>query len=158
MSESAKAPLATRLALRFRAAILILGMAAGCLLIMRLLGLGVPDKVVVVGTAAVGAPAVILFCCATFDGRFHNALSVVNAERRKQARQTGLLARTTGLGLPCGDPALAVLGLALVALLVIANYQRDGFATALGFASVFLVGIANMASYTDGYPTDRLVG
>jgi hypothetical protein len=149
MSDAAKGPLAARVASRWRAPILALGAAAGGLLAARLFGLGVADGATIAGAATVALPALALFACAVFDRRFHNALSVVNAERRDKRR--GKRGRVVG------DPALHMTSLALLAGVLFAAFRQDAPATALGFAAFNLVLLGNIATMTRDRPTDRFV-
>lgn len=149
MSGAVTQPLAARAVERVRAPILALGIAAGGLLLARLSGLGVTDMATIAGAVLVGVPALALFVCAVFDRRFHNALSVVNAERRERADD--------GRRRRVGDSALHVASLALLPVFLFAVFRQDGPATALGLAAFNLVLLANLAALTRGRPTDRFV-
>jgi hypothetical protein len=149
VSDTAKDLLAARVASRWRVPILALGVVAGGLLAARLFGLGVADGAMIVGAVMVGLPALALFACAVFDPRFHNALSIVNTERRDKRRGK----RGQGIG----DPALHVTSLALLAGVLFAAFRQDAPATALGFAAFNLVLLGNIAILTRDRPTDRFV-
>ena len=148
MSDAAD-PLAARMVSRLRVPILALGLAGGGLLIARLFRLGATEAMTIAGAVAVGLPALALFACAVFDRRFHNALSVVNAERRGEAHRK----RRQNVG----DPVLKVASLALLPGFLLAAFQQDAPATALGFAAFNLVLLGNVAASTRGRPTDRFV-
>ena len=150
-------PLATRIVSRLRLPILAAGLVASGLLAARLLGLGVPNGVTGIAAGATGVPALVLFFCALLDRRFHNALSVVNAEQSARARARGGLAGLAGLGRPTGDSAFQGLGAVLTVLVLIAGFQQDGPAGALAFSASCLVVLGAIANLTRGRPTDRFV-
>jgi len=158
VSEIQKVPLATRLVLRLRVPILLLGGAVVFLLAARLLRLGVGDETVTAAAMVVAVPASALFLCAAFDARFQNAVSALNAERRAAAEKLGRTAKLFGWGLPTGDPLFLVVNLSLVAGVVAAKFDQDFPAVCLGFAAFFVVGIGSIALMVRGYPTDRYAG
>jgi hypothetical protein len=150
-------PFISRLADRLRWPIALTGVASALIAVADLLT-GIADRVTVYAACAVGLCAVIVFVCAVFDMRFQRAVSVLNAERRAEARRRGWLSRLTGVGLPMGDPLLlSVSSLLLIVTLVAGNLVHHGPAAMLGFAGFSLVGMAQAALMTRGYPKDRFV-
>ncbi|WP_056762871.1 hypothetical protein [Caulobacter sp. Root1472] len=150
--------LATRLARRCRLPIVALALVSAALVAGNLLSL-VLDGVVTYLAVGVGCAAAILFCCATFDGRFQNAVSALNAERRVQAKTLGALARSTGWGLPVGDRLLLAVNIMLIAeLTVSASFVHRLPAAALSFAASFLVCMTSIALAVRGYSSERFEG
>lgn len=143
------APLAARVVERMRTLILTVGIGGGGLAAARLLGLGVTDPATIAGAVAVGVPTLALFLCAVFDPRFHNALSVVNADRRERARAK----REQRVG----SRMLHTATIVLLPCVLFAGLRHDGPAAALAFAAFNLVLLGNIADLTRGQPTDRFV-
>ena len=149
--------LASRLAQKFRTPVIAVTIGA-VVLVGGNLALLVPDSVALWLTAIVGAPAILLFLCATLDRRFQNALSVMNAQRRAKARVLGLPARLAGIGLPVGDRLLAVLSGCVIFEGVLSGFLDHRSAAALSVAAIALVILTNMSLMIRGVPTDRFVG
>ena len=151
-------PLASRLAKRFRLLIAMTGVAAAVVIETSLLTSSVPDRFSTGAAVAVAIPAAMMFFCAVFDIRLQRAVSALNAERRREVRRRGWIARLTGLGLPVGDRLLfAVSVTLLIATLVSTDVFERPSDAALGFAAFCLVGTAQTALLASGYPTERSV-
>lgn len=130
-------PFASRLAARVRLPVVAVGVASLVLALANLRNV-IDDQLIVVSGIIVGAAAAAMFLSAVVDTRFQRAVSAVNAERRRQAKQIGRMSRLTGWGLPLGDRVLVTISLPLLALtLLAANYFHRLPATALLFAAFF---------------------
>jgi hypothetical protein len=100
-----------------------------------------------------------MFFCAVFDARLQKAVSALNAERRAQARASGMRARLLGWGLPVGDRLLFIVSLPPLVVGLISAYVFNQLpATALCFAAFFLSAMTNIALMARSYPTDRFMG
>jgi hypothetical protein len=149
--------LATRLAARLRLPFVAVGGLSAVVAIANLFSLA-PDSVTIALAFLVAAAGGSLFFCEVFDGRFHNALSALNAEFRQKARAVGWSARLFGLGLPIGDKLPFVVGLLpLATALVAAEGLHKLPPTVLAFAGFWLICITQIALMVRGYPDDRFV-
>ena len=114
-----------------------------------------PDNAAAVAAVLIAVPGIGLFLCATLDRLFHNALSVLNAERRQKAREVGWKARLFRWGLPSGDGLLFAVALILIVTVLVVGHKPQ--AAALAFAGFWLVTVGQIALMVRGYPDDRFV-
>ncbi len=140
-----------RLAVRCRIPVAVAGVVSAVLGIANLLSPIVSDALAQSVALAVGVAAAVMFLSATFDPRFHRAISAINAERRAQARALGWQARLLGWGLPTGDPLLVAVCLLLAAeILVSVSFAHHFPSAILGLAAFFLAGMTSIALSVGG--------
>lgn len=153
-----RAPLASRLADRFRTPAVFAGWLAAALVPADLIG-AAPGEVTASAAVAVGAAAVVLFVVAVCDPRFQKAVSALNVERRRLARAMGWRARLIGWGLPNGDGSLIVLRLVLFAELLAACAMAGHVAaTSLAVAAFALTTLLTMALLAARLPSTEFKG
>jgi hypothetical protein len=130
----ARDPFVSRLAERFRFAIMLIGAASAALVAGNLLTPLIGDRFVQYAASGVGILAAAMFACAVFDPRLMRAISALNAERRAETQRPWWRRFLPGLDLPV-DRLLFAVGLALIVVTFLAAnvFYREA-ASALGFA------------------------
>ena len=145
----------TRLAIRFRLPIALVGTAAILLASANLFFQTVDDQLVRYAAIAIGCVTAAFFLSSVFDPRFQRAIAALNSQRRAEAGRVGGPARL-GVGLPSGDTLLTSVSVPLLVLaLLAANYYHRFPAAALLFGAFALCVLAQIGLMVRGLPTNR---
>ena len=154
----AKELFATRLASRMQVPNEFVGAVGGVMALANLCSTLVSDSVAFVAAIVVAAIAAPLFFCASFDPRFNNALSALNAGRHPQTSPGVTRPRFIGWGPRLRDRVLFCEGLALIAVFTLAgSIHPHPSAAVLSFAAFFLLGMTHIALAVRGYPDDQFL-
>ena len=147
-------PLASRLAGRLWGWALGIAALAAAMTAANL-GSLVSDGFAIRATLGIGTLAAATFLCATFDRRFQNGVSAINAERRSRPKGRAF----QSFSLPGReDLPLMLTSFVLLAECVISGALSHKEAAALSFATFFFLTTIRTALAVRHYPTDQFRG